>query len=286
MLPRRRSTPTPTDPVDSHAMQASKLQPALLGGVFIGVLSALPIVSAGNLCCCLWVLSGGALAAYLLQQNQPVPADHGRWGDRGAARRPRRRRRRHAAVDPDHVRSSVRCRRSSWQRILDNPDVPPEMRQMLENVGAAGGFSVHLAHLLAVLLAGDRRNLRRSWRDARRTVLQEEPAADRAAPDAAIGFPAAVQSAAGTVKDATPFRASRGARSLTLARGACSLSLARETARFARREFGCIPAYVGPSFSSGFRRGAKAELSARSAAFVRATRARPSALLRSDAPSR
>jgi hypothetical protein len=35
----------------------------------MGVLSALPIVSAGNLCCCLWVVSGGIVAAYLLQQN-------------------------------------------------------------------------------------------------------------------------------------------------------------------------------------------------------------------------
>ncbi|HUR32369.1 MAG TPA: hypothetical protein VM032_01145 [Vicinamibacterales bacterium] len=46
------------------------LQPAVLGGVVTGVLSALPIVSAGNFCCCLWVVTGGLLASYLLQQNQ------------------------------------------------------------------------------------------------------------------------------------------------------------------------------------------------------------------------
>ncbi len=51
----------------------SKLQPALYGGLVLGVLSALPFVSVGNLCCCLWVLSGGALAAYLLQRNQLAP---------------------------------------------------------------------------------------------------------------------------------------------------------------------------------------------------------------------
>jgi hypothetical protein len=49
----------------------SKLQPALLGGVFMGVLSALPFVSYANACCCLWVLTGGLLAAWLLQQNYP-----------------------------------------------------------------------------------------------------------------------------------------------------------------------------------------------------------------------
>lgn len=49
----------------------SKVQPALLGGVFMGVLSALPFVSYANACCCLWVVVGGLLAAWLLQQNQP-----------------------------------------------------------------------------------------------------------------------------------------------------------------------------------------------------------------------
>lgn len=52
---------------------SSYLQPALLGGLVMGVLSALPIISAGNLCCCLWGVSGGLLAAYLLQQNRPGP---------------------------------------------------------------------------------------------------------------------------------------------------------------------------------------------------------------------
>jgi hypothetical protein len=45
----------------------------VIGGVIMGVLSALPIVSAGNVCCCLWVVSGGVIAAYLVQQNQSLP---------------------------------------------------------------------------------------------------------------------------------------------------------------------------------------------------------------------
>ena len=59
--------------LDFPAMPASKLQPALLGGLFIGVLSALPIISAGNCFCCMWVIGGGVIAAYLLQQNQAAP---------------------------------------------------------------------------------------------------------------------------------------------------------------------------------------------------------------------
>jgi hypothetical protein len=50
-------------------------RPALLGGLFIGLLSSLPIVSAGNFCCCLWVVTGGALTAYLLQQSKPEPIE-------------------------------------------------------------------------------------------------------------------------------------------------------------------------------------------------------------------
>jgi hypothetical protein len=49
-------------------------QPALIGGVAMGVLSALPLIGAvGNACCCLWVVGGGLLAAYLLQQNRETP---------------------------------------------------------------------------------------------------------------------------------------------------------------------------------------------------------------------
>jgi hypothetical protein len=49
-----------------------KLLPALLGGLFIGVLSALPLVSLAN-CCCLWVITGGFLAAWVQQQNHDLP---------------------------------------------------------------------------------------------------------------------------------------------------------------------------------------------------------------------
>ena len=38
----------------------------------IGVLSALPAINLAN-CCCAWILLGGALAAYLMQQDQPEP---------------------------------------------------------------------------------------------------------------------------------------------------------------------------------------------------------------------
>ena len=53
----------------------SRFQPALLGGLFIGIMSALPGISFGNCCCCLWVLTGGMLSTYLLQGRQATPVE-------------------------------------------------------------------------------------------------------------------------------------------------------------------------------------------------------------------
>jgi hypothetical protein len=39
----------------------------------MGVLSAVPVVNLGNVCCCLWVILGGVVAAYLLQEQEPAP---------------------------------------------------------------------------------------------------------------------------------------------------------------------------------------------------------------------
>ncbi|MGE0705231.1 MAG: hypothetical protein AB7F99_05215 [Vicinamibacterales bacterium] len=48
-------------------------RPAVIGGLVIGVLSALPLFAAANICCCLWVVTGGLVASYLLQQDRAEP---------------------------------------------------------------------------------------------------------------------------------------------------------------------------------------------------------------------
>lgn len=53
----------------------ARYQPALLGGLFIGILSSLPVIGVFNACCCLWVVSGGVLTTYLMQQNDPQPLE-------------------------------------------------------------------------------------------------------------------------------------------------------------------------------------------------------------------
>lgn len=55
----------------------NKLKPAIIGGVVLGLLSIIPIVQLGNICCCLWAILGGVLATYLYVKDSPIPASPG-----------------------------------------------------------------------------------------------------------------------------------------------------------------------------------------------------------------
>ena len=57
--------------------QESLLKSALIGGVALGVLSALPVISAVNCLCCAWVVAGGVLAAYLQVKNSAAAVSLG-----------------------------------------------------------------------------------------------------------------------------------------------------------------------------------------------------------------
>jgi len=102
----------------------------------MGVLSALPIVSAGNLCCCLWVVSGGAIAAYLLQQNMSTPIQPGDGALVGLL----------AGIAGAFVQFLVAIpvsimvapfEREMLQRVLEMAgSMPPEMRDALERYSA------------------------------------------------------------------------------------------------------------------------------------------------------
>ena len=62
----------------------NKLKPALIGGVVLGILSVIPFVSAGNVCCCLWAILGGMLASNLYVRNSPTPVNAGEGAVVGA----------------------------------------------------------------------------------------------------------------------------------------------------------------------------------------------------------
>lgn len=51
----------------------NKLQPAIIGGVVLGLLSAIPFVNILNVCCCAWAIIGGIIAAYLYIKKSATP---------------------------------------------------------------------------------------------------------------------------------------------------------------------------------------------------------------------
>lgn len=57
--------------LDSKAPDLDFVRPAIAGGTFLGLLSSLPLVSAGNCLCCMWIVGGGSIAAIMLQRQNP-----------------------------------------------------------------------------------------------------------------------------------------------------------------------------------------------------------------------
>ena len=111
------------------------LKPAALGGLFIGVLSALPLIGAANCCCCLWVVAGGVLAAYLGGHGRPVSLTPGEGALIGASAGivgafvwiP-------IALVVDLLMSPIQ--QAVVGAILSNArDLPPEAREVLEGLG-------------------------------------------------------------------------------------------------------------------------------------------------------
>ncbi len=119
-----------------------RFQPALLGGLFVGVLSSLPVVSAGNVCCCLWVVAGGVLTYYLQQQSTPEAVEAGDAaigglvaGLIGAA----------ITVIVNQLLLSVTgpMVQEQVRRALEsNPDVPPEVRDLVTRLTSGSGIAL------------------------------------------------------------------------------------------------------------------------------------------------
>jgi hypothetical protein len=119
----------------------------------MGVLSALPIISIGNACCCLWVVSGGLVAAYLFQQNQATPITPGDGALVGLL----------AGLAGALVAFVVKIpidilvapmEQSMVQRLLETGTLPPEARDILERYGrgdALGGVFFIISRVVGLL---------------------------------------------------------------------------------------------------------------------------------------
>ncbi len=122
--------------------QEGMFKPALIGGVLLGILSALPFVNLMNCFCCAWVIAGGALAAHLYVRNSPTVVTLGQGiviglltGAIGAV------------VD---VVFSIPIRimlagvgTGFLQQIIDQiPNLPPETKEAMRSALASGSIGV------------------------------------------------------------------------------------------------------------------------------------------------
>jgi hypothetical protein len=137
--------------------ESGMLKPALIGGVLLGVCSAIPVVSLLNCVCCAWVIVGGGLAAYLFVKDSSTPVTMGRGVTLGlltgvfgtvvstAISLPLRLIMNRAGLN---VMEQVR-------QALDRvPNMPPETRQMIEKLAASGdmGIALFIAGILFSLI--------------------------------------------------------------------------------------------------------------------------------------
>jgi hypothetical protein len=133
-------------------MSSNLLQPALYGGLVMGVLSSLPLISAGNLCCCMWVIAGGLVAAYVLQQRQATPITPGDGALVGLL----------AGIAGALIGFVISVpisflvspiERQMVQRFLESSgNMPPEFREMMERYSSGDvrmGFAMQAARLVA-----------------------------------------------------------------------------------------------------------------------------------------
>jgi hypothetical protein len=123
--------------MDGNAM----LKPALMGALVMGVLSALPGVSLGNCCCCAWLVTGGLVAAYMLQSGtlQPITMGDGALvgllaGLFGAVV--------NLIVSVPMNIFTGPFQQRLFQRLAESqPDLPDNVRQMVDSIGI-GAVSV------------------------------------------------------------------------------------------------------------------------------------------------
>jgi hypothetical protein len=111
--------------------------PALLGGLFLGVLSALPIV---NCCCCLWIAGGGFLSAYLEAQRHPTSLSILQGARVGLFAGII------GAVVWLLISSALSPLNVRFLELASNaPDMPPEVREMIEAMKGNGLDGVAVA---------------------------------------------------------------------------------------------------------------------------------------------
>lgn len=116
------------------------LKPALIGGVLLGILSSVPVISIFNCVCCAWVVGGGVLAAYLYVKDSPVSVTLGRGVSLGLLTGVIGTVVSALFLIPLHFLTGGTGVMEQLRQAMDQmPNVPPETRQMLESLTSREG---------------------------------------------------------------------------------------------------------------------------------------------------
>jgi len=128
------------------------LKPALIGGVLLGILSSLPLF---NCLCCVWMIGGGVLAAYLFVKDSPAPVTLGRGVTLGLLTGclgtivmalffvPL-----HMLLNP-----GVTIMEQMRQSMNQLPNVPPETRQLLATLEERSGIIYAIGFIFMLIVS-------------------------------------------------------------------------------------------------------------------------------------
>jgi hypothetical protein len=141
------------------------IQAALIGGVFLGVASALPILEWVNCACCILVIGGGLLASFIYLRDYPSQAPQVTYGD-GAllgvftgivgglvwtiVEIPLAYLQLKLGLDVDDL--------AELEELLSDPDIPPVLQEVMKSILSGGALSVGIivigiiAHLLIAVV--------------------------------------------------------------------------------------------------------------------------------------
>ncbi|MEM1247110.1 MAG: hypothetical protein AAGA81_20720 [Acidobacteriota bacterium] len=131
-----------------------KLKPALIGGVALGVASGVPLINLGNCICCAWVIGGGVLGTFLYLRDA-APSTQPPYGDAALV-----------GVIAGLVGAFISTVLSTLFNMMISSadpfgrlasmmeaqgDVPPELQEMLANMGSGGGGCIGFVFSLVFL---------------------------------------------------------------------------------------------------------------------------------------
>ena len=137
----------------NELIKPSKLEPAFYGGLLLGIASGVPGINLLNCFCCLWVIVGGVLAAYIYQRRCAAPAGFDDaallgilTGAIGAAVA--------NVVEIPFTLFGLRfIGLEQWrERLEEETDIPPEFRELLVSLTDPSGEFILLNTLIGFFL--------------------------------------------------------------------------------------------------------------------------------------